>query len=93
MIEALVRGIVGIEVVALTALYLQIADQKEEAYVQVCPPSHSLSHLLTHLRKASLALHLAIAQNMHRAGGDSRLSRSEAVHRNRLWWSVYMQQR
>lgn len=32
------HGILGIEVVALTALYLQIADRKEEAYVQVHTP-------------------------------------------------------
>lgn len=29
------HGILGVEVAALTALYLQVADRKEEAYVQV----------------------------------------------------------
>ncbi|KAH6685845.1 hypothetical protein F5X68DRAFT_241104 [Plectosphaerella plurivora] len=70
-------GIVGIEVVALTALFLQIADRKEEAYIY-----------------ASLALRLAIAQNLHSKRHNlQRLNRSESVHRNRLWWSVYMQER
>uniref|UniRef100_A0A0B7JL26 Zn(2)-C6 fungal-type domain-containing protein n=2 Tax=Bionectria ochroleuca TaxID=29856 RepID=A0A0B7JL26_BIOOC len=70
------HGILGIEVVALSAQYLQIVDRKDEAYVQ-----------------ASLALHLAVVRGMHKVGGDQMLPRSEAVHRNRLWWSIYMQHR
>ncbi|POR30990.1 Uncharacterized protein TPAR_08800, partial [Tolypocladium paradoxum] len=65
------HGILGIEVVALCALYLQIADRKEEAYIH-----------------ASLALRLAIACGMHKASSDQTPSRSEAVHRNRLWWRL-----
>lgn len=40
------HGVLGIEVVALTALYLQIADQKEEAYVQVCRVSRILPFIV-----------------------------------------------
>ncbi|GKT54620.1 fungal specific transcription factor domain-containing protein [Colletotrichum tofieldiae] len=50
------HGIIGVEVMALTALYLQITDRKDDAYLH-------------------------------------NLRRSENVHRNRLWWSIYMQER
>jgi proline utilization trans-activator len=46
------HGILGIEVVALSAQYLQIVDRKDEAYVQVSPSHCELkglfrAHLLT----------------------------------------------
>ncbi|EQB55597.1 hypothetical protein CGLO_04463 [Colletotrichum gloeosporioides Cg-14] len=70
------HGIVGVEVMALTALYLQIADRKDDAYL------HS-----------NTALRLAISHGMHRANSAPSLKRSDNVHRNRLWWSIYMQER
>ncbi|KAH9231564.1 hypothetical protein K456DRAFT_1763336 [Colletotrichum gloeosporioides 23] len=70
------HGIVGVEVMALTALYLQIADRKDDAYL------HS-----------NAALRLAISHGMHRANSAPCLRRSDNVHRNRLWWSIYMQER
>ncbi|KAH0426602.1 fungal specific transcription factor domain-containing protein [Colletotrichum camelliae] len=70
------HGIVGVEVMALTALYLQIVDRKDDAYL------HS-----------NTALRLAISHGMHRANSAPNLRRSDVVHRNRLWWSIYMQER
>ncbi|KAH6886198.1 hypothetical protein B0T10DRAFT_530450 [Thelonectria olida] len=69
-------GILGIEVVGLAALFLQVADRKDEAYLY-----------------ASMALRLAISNDMHKTNKAVKLSRSEAVHRSRLWWSLYMQER
>lgn len=40
-----------------------------------------------------MALRLAITHNLHKRHNMKRLCRSESVHRNRLWWSVYMQER
>lgn len=41
-----------------------------------------------------MALRVAITHNLHNKRlSEQRVSRSEAVHRNRLWWSVYMQER
>ncbi|OHW93436.1 fungal specific transcription factor domain-containing protein [Colletotrichum incanum] len=70
------HGIIGVEVMALTALYLQITDRKDDAYL------HS-----------NTALRLAISHGMHRVNSNQNLRRSENVHRNRLWWSIYMQER
>ncbi|KAK1676112.1 hypothetical protein BDP55DRAFT_693760 [Colletotrichum godetiae] len=70
------HGIIGVEIMALTALYLQITDRKDDAYL------HS-----------NTALRLAISHGMHRANTCQNLRRSESVHRNRLWWSIYMQER
>ncbi|KAH6689815.1 fungal-specific transcription factor domain-containing protein, partial [Plectosphaerella plurivora] len=41
---------------------------------------------------AGFALRLAISHGLARTT-DSALSRSEAAHRNRLWWTIYMQER
>ncbi|KAK1625535.1 hypothetical protein BDP81DRAFT_328235 [Colletotrichum phormii] len=70
------HGIIEVEIMALTALYLQITDQKDDAYL------HS-----------NTALRLAISHGMHRANTSQNLRRSDSVHRNRLWWSIYMQER
>ncbi|TID04271.1 putative transcriptional regulatory protein C3C7.04 [Colletotrichum higginsianum] len=70
------HGVMGVEVMALTALYLQITDRKDDAYL------HS-----------NTALRLAISHGMHRANSGQSLRRPENVHKNRLWWSVYMQER
>ncbi|KAL0936057.1 fungal specific transcription factor domain-containing protein [Colletotrichum truncatum] len=70
------HGIIGVEVMALTALYLQIVDRKDDAYI------HS-----------NTALRLAISHGMHRGKSSLNIRRSENVHRNRLWWSIYMQER
>ncbi|KAL6922669.1 hypothetical protein FSST1_006695 [Fusarium sambucinum] len=60
----------------LSALYLQIADRKEDAYLY-----------------ASTALRLSLGLSLHKSGPFRSHKRSEAVHRNRLWWSIYMQER
>ncbi|KAH8672931.1 hypothetical protein BGZ61DRAFT_427508 [Ilyonectria robusta] len=70
------HGILGIEVVGLAALFLQVADRKDEAYLY-----------------ASIALRLAISNGMHKANQNQTYSRSDSVHRSRLWWSLYMQER
>ncbi|KAJ3544568.1 hypothetical protein NM208_g2983 [Fusarium decemcellulare] len=70
------HGILGIEVVGLAALFLQVADRKDEAYLY-----------------ASMALRLAISNGMHKSAGNGKFSRSETVHRSRLWWTLYMQER
>ncbi|KAH7334191.1 hypothetical protein BKA66DRAFT_517567 [Pyrenochaeta sp. MPI-SDFR-AT-0127] len=70
------HGILGVEVLALVALYLQIIDHKEEAYLY-----------------SSSALRVAISHGLHRTVPVSDRRRPEYVRRNRLWWSVYMQER
>ncbi|RSM09441.1 hypothetical protein CEP52_004071 [Fusarium oligoseptatum] len=70
------HSVLGIEVVGLAALFLQVADRKDEAYLY-----------------ASMALRLAISHGMHKSTGNGKFSRSESVHRSRLWWSLYMQER
>lgn len=42
---------------------------------------------------ANMALRLAISNGFHRKTNSSSRQRSENVHRNRLWWSLYMQER
>ncbi|KAH7475868.1 hypothetical protein FOMA001_g10642 [Fusarium oxysporum f. sp. matthiolae] len=70
------QGVLGIELMGLSALYLQIADRKEDAYLY-----------------ASTALRLSLGLSLHKSGSYRSHRRSEAVHRNRLWWSIYMQER
>ncbi|QGI92456.1 hypothetical protein CEK26_005525 [Fusarium fujikuroi] len=70
------QGVLGIELMGLSALYLQIADRKEDAYLY-----------------ASSALRLSLGLSLHKSGSYRSQRRSEAVHRNRLWWSIYMQER
>ncbi|KAG4291299.1 hypothetical protein FPRO06_03185 [Fusarium proliferatum] len=70
------QGVLGIELMGLSALYLQIADRKEDAYLY-----------------ASSALRLSLGLSLHKSGSYRSQKRSEAVHRNRLWWSIYMQER
>jgi proline utilization trans-activator len=70
------QNVLGIEVMGLAALYLQIVDRKDDAYIY-----------------SNTAQRLAIGHGMHRANTDRNLRRSEVVHRNRLWWSIYMQER
>ncbi|KAL3460977.1 hypothetical protein BJX64DRAFT_278118 [Aspergillus heterothallicus] len=41
---------------------------------------------------AGMGLRIAILLGLHRGGGAS-LTRSERVHCNRLWWTIYMQER
>ncbi|KAL6884748.1 hypothetical protein GGI43DRAFT_419296 [Trichoderma evansii] len=68
--------VLGIELMGLCALYLQVSDQKDTAYLY-----------------ASMALRLSMSHGLHRSLASRRLRRSELVHQNRLWWSVYMQER
>ncbi|KAM0493422.1 hypothetical protein ACHAP8_009249 [Fusarium lateritium] len=70
------HGVLSIELMGLSALYLQIADRKEDAYLY-----------------ASTALRLSLGLSLHKSGPFRSHKRSEAVHRNRLWWSIYMQER
>ncbi|KAK2669635.1 hypothetical protein RAB80_015161 [Fusarium oxysporum f. sp. vasinfectum] len=70
------QGVLGIELMGLSALYLQIADRKDDAYLY-----------------ASTALRLSLGLSLHKSGSYRSHMRSEAVHRNRLWWSIYMQER
>ncbi|KAI1036795.1 hypothetical protein LB503_003290 [Fusarium chuoi] len=70
------QGVLGIELMGLSALYLQIADRKDDAYLY-----------------ASTALRLSLGLSLHKSGSYRSQRRSEAVHRNRLWWSIYMQER
>ncbi|EXL98051.1 hypothetical protein NOF04DRAFT_6461 [Fusarium oxysporum II5] len=69
------QGVLGIELMGLSALYLQIADRKDDAYLY-----------------ASTALRLSLGLSLHKSGSYRSHRRSEAVHRNRLWWSIYMQE-
>ncbi|KAL6230481.1 hypothetical protein BDW75DRAFT_65360 [Aspergillus navahoensis] len=41
---------------------------------------------------AGMGLRIAILMGLHRDGGTS-LTRSERVHCDRLWWTIYMQER
>lgn len=41
----------------------------------------------------STALRLAILLGMHRKSGLEGRLESEKVHINRLWWTIYMQER
>ncbi|RKK81791.1 hypothetical protein BFJ71_g15458 [Fusarium oxysporum] len=70
------QGVLAIELMGLCALYLQIADRKEDAYLY-----------------ASTAIRLSLSLSLHKSGSHRNHKRSEAVHRNRLWWSIYMQER
>ncbi|KAL6884473.1 hypothetical protein GGI43DRAFT_322507 [Trichoderma evansii] len=70
------QGVLGIELMGLCALYLRIADRKEDAYLY-----------------ASTALRLSLGLSLHKSGPHRTHKRSETVHRNRLWWSIYMQER
>ncbi|KAM5359267.1 hypothetical protein ACJZ2D_014615 [Fusarium nematophilum] len=76
MMDMKKHGVLGIEAVGLAALFLQVADRKDEAYLY-----------------ASMALRLAVSNGMHKSTGAGTFSRSEAVHRSRLWWTLYMQER
>ncbi|RDW56731.1 hypothetical protein BP6252_13986 [Coleophoma cylindrospora] len=69
-------SVLGVEIMGLSALYLQSSDCKEDAYVI-----------------AGTAMRLAVSQRLYRKSGGKRYKRSEIVHRNRLWWSIYMQER
>ncbi|KAL4933954.1 uncharacterized protein BDV17DRAFT_71121 [Aspergillus undulatus] len=69
-------GRVGVEVMALVAVYLQNTYHKEEAYVYI-----------------STALRLAVSHGFHRKPSSAQFLQSEATHINRLWWSIYHQER
>ncbi|KAL4871699.1 hypothetical protein BDV12DRAFT_18414 [Aspergillus spectabilis] len=42
---------------------------------------------------AGMGLRIAILMNLHRDSGGTSLKRSEKAHCNRLWWTIYMQER
>ncbi|KAH8888953.1 hypothetical protein GQ53DRAFT_653257, partial [Thozetella sp. PMI_491] len=67
----------GVELLGMTAAYLQNADRRQEAYLYV----------------SSAALRLAIAHGYHRLSGTKSLLPSEMVQVNRLWWTIYMQEK
>ncbi|KAL5604094.1 hypothetical protein BROUX41_002083 [Berkeleyomyces rouxiae] len=66
----------GVELLALTAMYLQNSGRKEEAYVYI-----------------STALRLCLTHGYHMASTKKPILPSERTHINRLWWTVYMQER
>ncbi|KAH7161526.1 hypothetical protein EDB81DRAFT_784957 [Dactylonectria macrodidyma] len=70
------HGRLGVEIHALMAMYLQMVDRKEEAYLYI-----------------STALRLAILHGYHQNATGAKLLRSERVKLNRLWWTIYMQER
>ncbi|KAH7029866.1 uncharacterized protein B0I36DRAFT_364339 [Microdochium trichocladiopsis] len=70
------QGTLGVEILALIALYLQNVDRQAEAYIHI-----------------STALRLAITHGYHKKAGVTHLLLSEKVQLNRLWWTVYMQDR
>ncbi|KAL4791203.1 hypothetical protein BDV19DRAFT_381745 [Aspergillus venezuelensis] len=76
-------GRVGVEVMALVAVYLQNIYRKEEAYLYAFEVT---------ILQISTALRLAVSHGFHRPSGAEYLQ-SEATHINRLWWSVYHQER
>ncbi|KAL4967999.1 uncharacterized protein BDV14DRAFT_206718 [Aspergillus stella-maris] len=87
-------GRVGVEVMALVAVYLQNIYRKEEAYVYVSM-AVSLGYINAFeitILQISTALRLAVSHGFHRPSGAEYLQ-SEATHINRLWWSVYHQER
>ncbi|KAF5013268.1 hypothetical protein FDECE_697 [Fusarium decemcellulare] len=69
-------GRLGIELLALVAVYLQNSNREKEAYIYI-----------------STALRLAISHGFHRVSGVEHYTHSERVHLNRLWWTIYMQER
>ncbi|KAH6981286.1 hypothetical protein BKA56DRAFT_586995 [Ilyonectria sp. MPI-CAGE-AT-0026] len=70
------HGRLGVEVHALMAMYLQMVDRKEEAYLYI-----------------STALRLAVLHGYHQKATGMKMLRSERVQLNRLWWTIYMQER
>ena len=92
-------GPLAIGVLGLAAFYLQMTDRKEDAYTYVRTlhidwtfvPSNPYSQIIR--PQSSIALRLAITHNMHRMTGFSKPRRSAAIHQNRLWWTIYMQER
>lgn len=40
-----------------------------------------------------MALRLAISNGMARESSNAGMKRSDKTHRNRLWWTIYMQER
>ncbi|KAH7151734.1 hypothetical protein B0J13DRAFT_247363 [Dactylonectria estremocensis] len=70
------HGRLGVEIHALMAMYLQMVDRKEEAYLYI-----------------STALRLAVLHGYHQNATGAKLLRSERVQLNRLWWTIYMQER
>ncbi|KAM5378638.1 hypothetical protein ACJZ2D_004437 [Fusarium nematophilum] len=74
--ELCALGRLGIELLALLAVYLQNSNREKEAYIYI-----------------STALRLAISHGFHRLSGVEHYTHSERVHLNRLWWTIYMQER
>ncbi|KAM5344696.1 hypothetical protein ACJ41O_010558 [Fusarium nematophilum] len=69
-------GRMGVEINALMAMYLQMTNRKEEAYLYI-----------------SSALRLAVLHGYHQENSGQKLLRSERAQINRLWWTIYMQER
>ncbi|KAJ5351200.1 hypothetical protein N7452_000174 [Penicillium brevicompactum] len=74
--ELYTLGSLGVELLALVAVYLQNINRKDEAYLHI-----------------STALRLAVSLGFHRRSGSQQLLKSQQIHINRLWWTVYMQER
>ncbi|KAI9151551.1 Proline utilization trans-activator [Paramyrothecium foliicola] len=69
-------GTLAIEIMGLTAFYLQCADCKDDAYLY-----------------AGMGLRLAMTMGMARGTKAVVRLRSDRTHQNRLWWTIYMQER
>ncbi|CRK09958.1 hypothetical protein BN1723_015541 [Verticillium longisporum] len=64
-------------ILGLAAVYLQNLDRKDDAYFY----------------QSSTALRLAISCRLHKKAHTRRQLQSEWVKSNRLWWTIYMQDR
>ncbi|KAL7908500.1 fungal-specific transcription factor domain-containing protein [Trichoderma velutinum] len=58
------------------------------AFYLQCADRRSDAYLCT-----SMALRLAVSDGMNRETTTNNMMRSEMIHRNRLWWTIYMQER
>ncbi|OJJ34682.1 hypothetical protein ASPWEDRAFT_474326 [Aspergillus wentii DTO 134E9] len=74
--ELYALDVLGVEILALVAVYLQNLNRKDEAYIYI-----------------STSLRLAISHSYNRTSGIRGFVQSKRVHLNRLWWTIYMQER
>jgi proline utilization trans-activator len=89
-------GIPMVSILALAAIYFQNLDMPEDAHFYV-----RIHLFLTKDRFADLdlgcqsstALRIVLINKMHRRASSAGLPRSRRLHLNRLWWTVYMQER
>jgi hypothetical protein len=85
-------GVMGVENLALTALYLQWLDRKHDAYLYVSIQCQNAQFetVADNSNQIGIALRLAIALGCHIPENEQMCLPSEAAHRIRLYWTVYM---